>query len=147
MSKILRISNFKKNKKTLKDSKEEFIDDINNSLEDTMQDSTTNSAIYNRSKHTTEENEPARSIVKQSPKAKQKFDLPVRNKKILNNIPKDERFKYLSSCKEMDDLKAELVNFQDMTNSELREKLNRYHTLFIYLQTIHQRYIDVFEYD
>ena len=157
MSKILKISNFKKNKKTLKDSKDEFINDINNAIEDSSisnsksssnsESISNNTSIYNRSKHSTEGDEPARSIVKQSIKPKKKFELDIRNKKMLTNIPKDERFKYLSSCKEMDKLKTELVNFQDMTNDELRKKLNKYHTLFIYLQTIHQKYIDSFNYD
>ena len=118
MSKILKISNFKKNKITLKDSKEKFIDDINKQTQ-------------------TEHNNEGKV---KSPK--KKFELTLHNKKILNSIPKDERFTYLSNCKEMDKLKEELVDFQDMTKSELREKLNRYHKLFIYLQQVHQRYVN-----
>lgn len=122
MSKILKISNFKKNKVTLKDSKEKFIDDINQQTQD---------------KHYNNE--------RKIKKVKKEFELTLHNKKILNNIPKDERFTYLSNCKEMDKLKEELVDFQNMTKQELREKLNKYHTLFIYLQRIHQRYVDIYE--
>ena len=118
MSKILKISNFKKNKITLKDSKEEFIDDINKQTQ-----TTTNINEGNVQK-----------------KVKKKYELTDRNKKILNSIPKNERFTYLSNCKEIDKLKEELVDFQDMNKTELREKLSRYHSLFIYLQRIHQQY-------
>jgi len=122
MSKILKISNFKKNKVTLKDSKEKFIDDINQQTQD---------------KHYNNE--------RKIKKVKKEFELTPYNKKILNNIPKNERFTYLSNCKEMDKLKEELVDFQNMTKQELREKLNKYHTLFIYLQRIHQQYVDIYE--